>query len=282
MQCLIDGDVLRYEVGFSGEYKDEEGNNVIRDFDFVIEVLERRIAEIEDACWATKPSIIFITCCKDTHKILNRKGKYGEYLPNFRERVATTKKYKGTRKSAKPFHYKNITAYLLQHYDCHVASGLEADDLLSVHQRQSEPLTTVICSRDKDLRITQGMHYSWPCGKQPQFGPRHITEVGFLEKCSNKCIGGGLKFFYYQMIVGDTVDNIPGLPKGGPALAFKVLNELETEEEMFNAVTTLYEERVGEDWRDYFKEQADLLWMIQSLDCLDEPIRYVMYDERTP
>lgn len=280
MKCLIDGDVLRYEIGFSGEYKNEEGENVIRDFDFVIEVLERRIAEIEDACWATEPSTIFLTCCKTTHEITNKRDKVDlPYTPNFRESVATTKKYKGTRKNAKPFHYKNLTAYLLQHYNCVIASGLEADDLLSVHQRQSEPLTTVICSRDKDLRITPGMHYSWPCGAQPQFGPRPITKEGFLEKVGKKCIGGGLKFFYYQMIIGDTVDNIPGLPKGGPVLGYKTLSELETEEEMFNAVVELYKERIGEGWREYFMEQADLLWMIQEIDN-NNPVRYVMYDER--
>src|SRR5690606_18373771 len=118
-------------------------------------------------------------------------------------------------------HYDNLTAYIFGKYDVKVAVGMEADDLMSVDQWEAVKagrLDTIICSRDKDLRITPGMHFGWPCGKQPQFGPCRVTELGEIELKNNgkKLIGTGLKFFYSQVVTGDTTDNYPGLPKGGP------------------------------------------------------------------
>lgn len=285
MQCLLDADVLRYEIGFSAEYKDQDGEDCIRHFDYVIEKLEQRIKEIEEECWADEPSILFLTSCKTTHKILNRRRKdegreETSYRPNYREGIAKAKPYKGTRKKGKPFHYGNLTAWILERYPTVVAEGLEADDMLSVHQTLSKPLSTIICSRDKDLKITPGMHFSWPCGKQPQFGPVEVTELGTLELKGNKIHGTGLRFFYSQLITGDTVDNIPGLPRRGPAYASKLLDGCESEGDLFTKVAGEYEERLGDDWRDYFKEQAYLLWMVNSLDGDGEPIMWEMYDER--
>jgi len=64
--------------------------------------------------------------------------------------------------------------------------------------------------------------------------------------------------------VGDTADNIPGLPKVGDARAVKLLQDLHTEEEMFAAVQALYIEKMGDNARDYFREQSQLLWMVQQ------------------
>lgn len=223
------------------------------------------------------------------HKKANKQRKKEgleelEYTPNFRDAVAEKKIYKGNRKNEKPFHYDNLTAYILANYDTRVAIGMEADDLMSIDQwaRVKEGhLDTIICTRDKDLRITPGMHFGWSCGRQEQFGPTRVSEIGSLElKGGKKLVGTGLKFFYSQVITGDAVDNVPGLPRGGPALAFKTLSECETEVEMFEAVAALYEERVEGDWRKFMKEQADLLWMIRELDDKGEPIRYVFPDER--
>jgi hypothetical protein len=78
---------------------------------------------------------------------------------------------------------------------------------------------TIICSRDKDVRQCPGWHYSWECGKQPSIGPIMVDELGHLvdknagkfnpltgKKLPLKVFGTGHKFFYYQMLTGDTVD----------------------------------------------------------------------------
>ena len=122
---------------------------------------------------------------------------------------------------------------------------------------------TIICSRDKDLRICPGWHYSWECGKQPSVGPVETDALGWLEsKKSGATLGYGLAFFYYQMLVGDSADNIPGLPGCGDARAKKLLEGADTEMELFKRVKEAYKERgMG---KEYFLEQANLLWMIQQ------------------
>jgi 5'-3' exonuclease len=124
---------------------------------------------------------------------------------------------------------------------------------------------TIICSRDKDLRICPGWHFSWECGQQKAIGPTHTDRLGFLsEKPNGDTIGYGLKFFFYQMLVGDTADNIPGLPKVGDAGAVKLLKDLNTEVELYQAVKNAYIEKMGEAAKEYFKEQSSLLWMVQE------------------
>lgn len=291
MRPLIDSDILRYEIGHSGQYVDgDTGELVIREFDFVADLFDQKIKEICAEVWATEPPILYLTNDRRLHKKVNKslkkEGKEEiEYQPNFRDKVATVKEYKGNRNPAKPFHYDNLTAYIFGKYDVKVAVGMEADDLLSVDQwervRLGE-LDTIICSRDKDLRITPGLHFGWPCGKQPQYGPCRVTELGEIElkKNGTKLVGTGLKFFYSQVVTGDTTDNYPGLPGGGPALAYKHLHDAEDEAQLFERVAGLYQKKFGEEWREKMLEQCRLAWMVRELDDDGFPIMYEMYDER--
>lgn len=273
MRCLVDADVLLYELGFSAEYIDEDtGEKLVRNFDFVEESLIQKVREIEGECWADEPSTLYLTGSPILTKMLNKQRKRnGEeeeaFIPNFRVGIAKAKPYKGTRKAEKPFHYNNILAYMLANYNCNVSVGTEADDEMCLEQTRSEPLTTIICTRDKDLRMCPGMHYGWPCGKQEAFGPKQVSRLGSIElKGGKKIVGTGLAFFYSQLITGDTVDNIPGLPRGGPVLAAKVLDGLITTGGMFRAVAEQYEKKFGEDWREHMLEQGKLLWMLQERD----------------
>ena len=285
MQCLIDADVLVYELAFSGEYYDDDGEKQIREFDFVADLLDQKIREIEEECWANEPSILFLTNDPTLNRMQNRrlraKGKEPVvYKPNFRLDVAKTKVYKGQRKQEKPFHRENIRAYMLDNYDVRVANGMEADDLLAVEQTKSPPLTTIICTRDKDLRMVEGMHFGWPCGKQAQFGPKRVDKIGELhyDEGRNKLTGEGSKFFFSQLITGDAVDNIPGLPRGGPRLAYQLLEGERSESDMFRAVAQRYADKLGDGWETYMKEQIDLLWMCRELDENGGVVRYAMPD----
>lgn len=290
MQALIDTDILRYEIGFCGQYKDDEGEMQYRDFQVVADAFDQKVREICGEVWATEPPLLFLTYDKPIHKIVNRRNKQkGEevkksYEPNFRDKVATKKTYKGDRKvDSKPFHFNNLTSYILNNYECVFQEGLEADDLLCVHQcERIEELDTIICTRDKDLRMCPGMHYGWACGKQPAFGPKQVDELGEITivKNNKEVKGTGLKFFYSQLITGDKVDCIPGLPRGGPVLAFDTVDPCEAEEEMFNAVLGLYEKRCGETYREDMLEQAHLLWMVRELHEDGSPVMWRMYDER--
>ena len=291
IKCLIDADMLVYEVGFSTQDTDPETGIVTgRSFDKCVSLLERKVKEITEESWSTEKPTLYLTSSKALITRLNkRRGKEGKkllvYEPNFREAVAVTKLYKGGRKAAKPLHFENIIAYMLGNYDTKLAMGLEAEDLISIdHNIEHEDYETIICTRDKDLRITSGWHYGWSVGNRPSFGPVVVEELGTLDLLGNgKIRGTGLMFFYSQMLTGDGVDNIPGLKGAGPVAAYNALNECENEEELFSKVVQLYEAKFEEsdiEWRVYFKEQAALLWMIQGLDKDGKPIHYIMYDER--
>lgn len=276
---LIDGDILLHELGWSGEFKDKEtGEFVTLPFEHVQELLDAKIRLICDEVDATAQPTIYLTNSEWLTNYWNKTCKwYGlpeiTYQPVFRYEVAKTKPYKGHRKNPKPFHFYNILVHLLSNYDCVISTdGYEADDMMCMDQDE----TTIICSRDKDLRICPGWHYSWECGGQRSVGPVETDELGWLEKVEKwdeekeKYIfkdvrGYGLKFFYYQMLVGDSADHIPGLPGWGKAGAFKLLADLPNKEEVIAAVKAEYKnsEKIN-NAKEYFLEQANLLWMIQK------------------
>lgn len=270
MKPLIDADILLHEVGWSGQFKDKETEeDILLDFDQVALILDEKIRVICDEVGATEAPTLFVTDNPLLNQRVNKERKWQgleplEYRPGFRYEIAKTKPYKGTRKNPKPFHFYNLLAYMLADYDTEVArGGIEADDLICQTQFRaiSNPFfNTIICSRDKDLRICPGWHYSWECGKQASIGPVECDELGWLEFPEKKdVIGYGKAFFYYQMLVGDAADNIPGLPKYGAAKARKLLTDCESEKDYFTTVKQLYKDEGMS--KEYFLEQANLLWM---------------------
>lgn len=266
MRALIDADVLVYEVGFGSQWLNEDGDLVYKDYDSMRELFSEKIRIINEEVGATKPPLLFLSNNEVVNRLLVKRGKNITYEKNFRDKIAKTKVYKGTRKVEKPFHMLNIVALILDNYEYIIANGCEADDMLANYQTTSKE-KTIICSRDKDLRICPGLHYSWECGRQPSVGPLEFDKIGYIKRVgakSNKIFGGGLAFFYSQLITGDVVDNIPGLPGGGPALAERTLSGCETEEDLFTSVAELYKEKIGDNWEEYMREQADLLWIVQE------------------
>jgi len=254
MQPLVDADVLVYECGFAAEtaWKGEnKGIDILENpppFDRVAELLDNRINNTCAIVDATHPPILFLT------------GK-----GNFRYAIAKRTPYKD-RAGNKPYHYKNLLAYIKGKYDYRLTEGLEADDLMAIEQTQ-RPEETIICTRDKDLRSVPGWHYGWELGNQPQFGPEVVSEIGRVElaACRKKLKGTGLLFFYGQCLTGDAVDSIPGLAKCGPVNAYEILKAATTEEEAFRSVFAAYTSLYGERAEEELLEQGRLLWMTREL-----------------
>lgn len=272
MLALIDSDIIVYEIGFvtqqetfeyegthyetitaakkAGIDKDLLSRNVYPiKWPFVKKMVDDRINGILKAVGATE------------HKCyLTGKG-------NFRNDVATILKYKGTRHAPKPYHYQNIWDYLIKAWGAVVVTGMEADDAISIAQYQGDG-NTVICSRDKDLRMVRGWHYSWGCGeRQPE---KPLYKISELEGCRN---------WATQMLVGDKVDNILGVPGYGPVKAGKVLDGCGTKDALMQAVVDVYIAVFGEElikyqswdgrwmekgWQGIYFENNALLWMLQD------------------
>lgn len=262
MTPLIDGDILVYECAFAGENR-ETGD--VHSFDYVAALFDEKVYQICSAVYATEDPEIYLTGSN-----------------NFRFDIAVTQPYKD-RSAPKPFHYANLRAYAASLRNCFVHEGLEADDLLSIRQYgRWRSRDTIICSRDKDLRICPGLHYGWEAGGQPEFFPRFIDEIGYLEverkvkdgkEYIDKVKGGGLKFFYAQLLMGDPVDNIPGCPQAGKAKA-ALLQDLQTEKELFNFVSEVYRQKIKDGWKERMLEQARLLWLIREFDQEGNPVMW--------
>lgn len=265
MVPLIDSDVLRYEVGFAAE-SGWQGEG-LPSFDYCANLLDERINNICAIVGATAPPILYLT------------GK-----GNFRYGIAKKQPYKD-RPSVKPFHFHNLTAYMKCKYDAITSEGMEADDLMAIEQTRrlrlaSGPLAeteSIICSRDKDLRGVPGHFYSWELGAQPSFGPELVTETGWIKLSADgkKLSGVGGMFFYAQCLMGDPTDSIPGIPKTGPAKAFKILQATTTLPEAFKAVLEAYRAFYGHDEgvaEAELLEQGRLLNMTRELHPDGKPV----------
>ena len=250
MEALIDCDVLLYECSAVGELDDE-----VSSFDYVKEVFDGKVRDIVAAVEADSYTL-YVT------------GK-----GNFRFDIAVTKPYKGTRKAEKPFHYENLRAYALSLPQAVLVEGMEADDAMSIEQSEN----TIICTRDKDLRMVEGWHYGWETGMQAGFAKQQVDKHGALsitEGKNKKLRGTGMMFFYSQLLTGDTVDNILGLKGCGPVKAYDLLHECKTEEELFKVVQGAYEEKHGDEWRVHMLEMGRLLWMVRELDSEGKPVMW--------
>ena len=78
---------------------------------------------------------------------------------NYRDDIAVTKPYKGTRKQEKPVHYQAIKDHLIKKHGAVVVEGAEADDELSMAMWK-DPNDTVAISIDKDAKNTPGWLYN--------------------------------------------------------------------------------------------------------------------------
>ena len=254
MKALIDGDILRYEIGFAGEvgWKAITEREEVPPFDYVKDLLEQRIA-----------SILHFTGANDYTLYLSE-GK------NFRHDIAVTKPYKGQRIPNKPWHFDNLTAYMQGMLNTETVKGIEADDAMAIAHREN----TIICSRDKDLRQIPGWFFSWELGKQSSFGPLEITNPGTLTltQSGGKQVikGTGYAFFCSQLLTGDIVDNIPGCPGVGPVRAYEALQPILEQEHadyicksLIDTVESIYDDMYLDEADYKMEEQAKLLWIVR-------------------
>lgn len=209
--------------------------------------------------------------------------------------IAIQKEYQGNRKDRdRPEKLHILREWMGKNYPAQLYHDCEADDGMSSAQwamvRNGFRERSVICSKDKDLLMVPGWHMDWDTfelaqsvdetGNPNEFGYTYLDS----SKSASKIKGFGTKFFWGQMLTGDTADNIAGLPfvcgkhlskpkKIGPVLADYYLSDLWNDKDAFNLVKGLYEAcgqevgfkhwSTGENvpWQRVFVAEAQLLWM---------------------
>ena len=171
--------------------------------------------------------------------------------------------------------------------------GLEADDLLGIYTGED----TVIWSTDKDLRQIPGEHLDEETREIIT-----ITENGRLEEKHwiteqgnkrNKIYFEGLIGLYYQMLIGDSTDNIIGCAKReevvvksgknkgqvvtkrvgvGPKKAYTgiigaIMSDINADpaEKALEYVISEYKKRFGDEWQVNLETQGNLLFMVRQM-----------------
>lgn len=174
---------------------------------------------------------------------------------NFREQLATILPYKGNRDPThKPKYYNEIKEYLKNVWNAEIVHGREADDAIGCAHWAAKDRDTVIVTIDKDLDMLPGYHYNWV---KNQFYNMPLRKANL--------------FLFWQMMVGDTTDNIPGIRGIGPKGADRVI--LANNEELRRvqqAVRAMYNQQYGYELGPLaYNEVADLLWIqrIEGQEC---------------
>lgn len=271
MHAHIDGDILVYRCGFAAEkgsyqltYEWTEHGSVLNGSetytykkevdarikelafenpdDYEVEFV-RVLEPVENALYNVKSVIKTILDELST-------DEYTVYLSgpdNYRNGIATLKPYKGNRDSAhRPKHGPAIKEYMTERWGAVFSENEEADDRVGYsHYKMylNDPLSSVIVTTDKDLDMIPGLHYNF-----------------VKDEAYNMEDEAALMFFYTQLLTGDSVDNIPGIPKVGKVKAEKLLADT-TPEQAWDRIVEAYKKAYGDTWEDALLENGRLLWI---------------------
>lgn len=161
-----------------------------------------------------------------------------------RFRLAILKEYQGNRvDKEKPRYLGIMRNWLAERFPGTLHQLCEADDGMSSSQYAAiaagSSNLSIIASKDKDLRMVPGLHLDWDTGEiteSTEFGQIEIiektrTDANGKSVTTKKLVGFGQKYFWAQMLTGDTADNISGLP----AVSGTVLNVLKPTQAILKA-----------------------------------------------
>jgi len=131
--------------------------------------------------------------------------------------------YKGKRKESTLKYIKTLKNYLLETYKVSIIPTLEADDLVALYKNfaGTKNIETTISSPDKDVLLQiPGKHYNY-------------QKDEFVETSTSE----GIDFLFKQVIMGDSTDNIQGIPGKGPVFADKLIKKGELKDNILNTLT---------------------------------------------
>lgn len=211
---------------------------------------------------------------------------------NFRDHLVDD--YKAHRKEEdRPVNLAWAKRWAISQLHNNFKKGLEADDLLGIYAKEG----CVIWSLDKDLRQIPGEHLDdetqeiITVTEEGQLLERKwVTDSGTPKK---KIYFDGNIGLYFQILIGDSTDNIIGCAKRvtqvrktgkdkgqeytarkgiGPATALKLIvsgimnkGARTNSEAALDVVIDEYKKLHGNDWQQHLETQANLLFMVRSM-----------------
>lgn len=188
----IDADFLAYQVSY-------ESLESPKSFDDMKHNAREAVSSIKSLAGATGVHL---------HLTPSTSDKGGRY------NIALLKEYQANREDKiRPRNLNIVREWMVQEWPGTLHQNCEADDGMSSAQyaaiAKGERHLSVIATKDKDLMMVPGLHLDWDTGEIID-----VNDFGKLwEDEKGKVRGYGYKFFWYQMLTGDTADNISGLPR---------------------------------------------------------------------
>jgi len=266
----VDADFLAYQVSFDEEIS---------------------ISDMKSNCDSMVERLRLLSGAEEVNLHLTPSGSNKGNRPE----QALLKEYQANRKNkVKPKFLNVIREWMHKERDAILHMNCEADDGMAIEQykalSEGNGNLSIIASKDKDLCMIPGLQLDWDTGvisdTENDFGYIELIQMDNKSK-TKKVKGRGWKFFWAQMLMGDTADNIQGLPKVclpkfcptgkpkacGPVITYDILNGVDCNKKAFELVRDLYRacgDKFGyKDWRDksdvhfgkVFKSEAQLLWM---------------------
>ncbi len=245
----IDADFLAYQCSYEKKGEEKSWDDMCYNARIGIETLHR-MAGAE-------------------HRTLHLTGSTSDKGGRFD--IALLKEYQATRKNRdnRPRYLDRMKEYMHKELGAVIHMKCEADDGMSSSQFKAvadgQEKFSIIVSKDKDLMQVPGLHLVWETGEiinADAFGKLYFKEKSNGDE---KLVGYGSKFFWAQMLMGDTADNISGLPRlcvqnkiktCGQMTAFAMLEDCKTDKACFEMVRYLYQE-CGKKAKQYFKDYRD-------------------------
>lgn len=180
---LLDGDIIAYKMASAVEIPIDWGDGLWTlhaNVDEAKAAVGRYIEALNKNLKATK-----IWVCFSDEK-------------NFRKDIFP--EYKANRKDTrKPLVFRPLVDWMKETYLCKVFDGVEADDVMGIVATLHAQDNPVIVTEDKDLQQIPGYIYN----------PARDIRPRYIETAAAD------RYFYLQMLAGDTTDNYKGCPGVG-------------------------------------------------------------------
>ena len=256
---LVDGDVVAYGAsdrswkefatkngGLLKTYLDESGRVLpvkIPEEEFsgymqkVLSEYSRRIRVLREACFADE--VIIGIKAHDNFR--------GKMYPEYKAKRNTNPKYFNQIVPA-------LVKQLISLEFAVEAIGRETDDLLGIWRTQAleNGDKPVISSIDKDLEMFHGTHLKLTTSAEYA----KTQQLCYLKEVSEK---EAIKNYYRQLLMGDGVDNIPGVPGLGKVTAANILEATNSEEELQEYVVGAYIAAYNDSWFDMLMSNGKML-----------------------
>jgi 5'-3' exonuclease len=213
MIALLDADIILYQAAQVGTTKVDWGDEGCMDVTNVSRALDAAVSIVHS--WTKRAG------CKTPWLIFSdRSGP----KCTFRYRLHPI--YKDTRESEKPPSYGDVSKALKNTFTHRTVGGLEGDDLMGLLATGDGGNKYVVVSTDKDMKTLPVR----------QLNPYYDDNVVFRQTLLEAD-----RFWMYQTLVGDTIDNYKGCPGVGDKTATAALKDCKNLDQMWDVVIDLYE-----------------------------------------